>query len=432
MTTRELAILALAVGFGVWVLSVKGLRKSLRDALRASASPAILGTLAALGIWLAGVIYFADRIGLWDTSLMPDTVLWVLGSTFATIFAALDAQKADHYFRRAALSALGVTAALQFWLNVYTFNFFVELVLQAALIALTALVTFAARDTKNAPARRFFEAILAIIVALVVLATVRGMIATRSEIDWDHTLKAFAFSLWLPLAVLPFIYGLALVFAYEAILKRMTKPVFGHNAPRHARAAVVLRLGGDIRTVYDLASYPRELRAISQADSFTKAWELVRVYRRKRARTRQQPAVRAARLARFAGVKGTSPDGRQLDRREMAETMAALRWLHTCHLGNYRQGNRFRRDMLTVIGDFERHGLPAPHGIEMRIRKDGQAWYAWRRTVAGHVLAIGARAKNGNPDEWLYSGDDPPRSWPGSDPAWGDRAYLTPADWLDD
>lgn len=432
MTTREAAIVTLAALFAAWGISRADLRRSIRGVLGTIASRSILTSLGALALWLMGVIYLASRLGAWDRSLISDTVLWVVGSAFATLFAALDAAKEDHYFRRATLSALGVTAALQFWLNdVHTFSYPVELVLQAGLIVLTVLITVARHDPKAAPARRLLEVVLFGVIALVVIATVRGVLAARDSIDWGETLRAFAFSVWLPLAVLPFVYALALASSYEVALKRMTHPVFGHNAPRRARIAVALGLRGDVRAVHDLPSYSRELRAISEAPSFTAALGLVHVYKRRRARARQEPAIRAARLKRFAGAKGTDTDGRQLDRREMSETMAALGWLHICHMGHYRKGKRFRPDILTVIGDFERQGLPSPHGIEMRVRKDGQAWFAWRRTVGGRVLAIGAQAPGGNPDEWLYSGDQPPASWPGSDPAWGDHAFLTPADWRD-
>jgi hypothetical protein len=82
-----------------------------------------------------------------------------------------------------------------------------------------------------------------------------------------------------------------------------------------------------------------------------------------------------------------------------------------------RQGGRYRSDLLEIIGDFSTQGLKGEHGIELRVRRDGQAWYAWRRTVSGWVFAIGS-AKN-PPDQWLYDGADPPRGFPGKDKSWG-------------
>ena len=82
-----------------------------------------------------------------------------------------------------------------------------------------------------------------------------------------------------------------------------------------------------------------------------------------------------------------------MDRLEFKETTEALRFLATCQMGWYwnRGGRYHRKNLLNVLGDgFTRCGLPKDHGIAVRVAKDGQAWYAWRRTVTGWCFAIGA------------------------------------------
>jgi hypothetical protein len=120
-------------------------------------------------------------------------------------------------------------------------------------------------------------------------------------------------------------------------------------------------------------------------------------------------------------------DGTMLDQREFEETKDALRWAHTCHLGHHNNLGRYRADMMKILGDFERQGLPQDHGITMRVSKKGKSWYAWRRTITGYVFGIGA--SEGTPDEWLYEGWEPPSGFPGQDPAWGDQPFNTPPNW---
>lgn len=83
-----------------------------------------------------------------------------------------------------------------------------------------------------------------------------------------------------------------------------------------------------------------------------------------------------------------------IDQREFRETRDALQWLATCQMGWYQReedGGRYRDDMLAIQNnDFTRYGLLLDHGITLRVSKDGQAWFAIRRTVAGWVFAIGA------------------------------------------
>ena len=92
------------------------------------------------------------------------------------------------------------------------------------------------------------------------------------------------------------------------------------------------------------------------------------------------------RLRRYCGSHELDDEGRRLDRREFPETIRALHWLATCQMGWHRNRDRYRRDLLRVLGDdFTRHGLPTESGITLRVAPDGQSWYAWRRTVTLQV-----------------------------------------------
>jgi hypothetical protein len=145
----------------------------------------------------------------------------------------------------------------------------------------------------------------------------------------------------------------------------------------------------------------------------------VQQFKAERADDEAARAVGRRRLVDNAGVKGVDAEGLQLDRREFAATKKALNWLAECHGGWYQREDRpnaYRSDLLTVVADFSMQGLPAEHGIVMRVRKDGQAWYAYRRTPSGYIFGIGAV---GTPlAEWYHAGFEPPTGYPGSARGW--------------
>jgi hypothetical protein len=133
------------------------------------------------------------------------------------------------------------------------------------------------------------------------------------------------------------------------------------------------------------------------------------------------------RLRRYAGSDETDGEGRRLDRGEFKETMRALRWLATCEEGWYHNedhgGPQYRADLLEALGNdfFSGYGLPPDPGITIEVSNDGQAWYAWRRTVTGWCFAIGAAGPP--PDQWEYDGPEPPHGFPGRDRRWGERPF---------
>ena len=158
------------------------------------------------------------------------------------------------------------------------------------------------------------------------------------------------------------------------------------------------------------------------------ALEKVRTFREHRRQLAIEFQEAEARLARYAGVDGADPEGRRLDQREFAETKRVLRWISTAQMGWYRSlGGRYRPDLLEVLGDFTLQGLPVEHGVELKVSTDSQAWYAWRRSVSGWTIAIGAA--KAPPDEWLYDGAKPPVGFPGTDPSWGTKPFDQPPNW---
>lgn len=123
------------------------------------------------------------------------------------------------------------------------------------------------------------------------------------------------------------------------------------------------------------------------------------------------------RLTRCAGVDGVDGEGRRLDQREFEETTRALHTLASAQMGWYRnRGGRYRRDLLGILApQFEQFGLPSDHGIKLLVAKNGQSWWAWRRTISGWCFAIGAA--DPPPDQWLFDGPEPHKGFPGKDQA---------------
>jgi hypothetical protein len=88
------------------------------------------------------------------------------------------------------------------------------------------------------------------------------------------------------------------------------------------------------------------------------------------------------------------------------------------------RGGRYRPELLNML---DPDGLPDDHGIHLNVSKDGQAWWARRRTVTDWCFAIGAN--QAPPDQWLYDGADSPNGFPGEDLAWGDRWGIEAKNW---
>lgn len=422
---REWALLLWAAVFGVWVLSRRDLRRSIYNIARVAASPKILIPLALAALWIGLEVWVAARFALWLPSHTTATVIWCITSGLA-LFGRFDRiEKESAYFRRTALAAFKPVVLLEVLVGAFVFPLPVEALLLPTAAFLGLLAFVAGREAQHGAWRRVADGAVALTGLGLLSYTVANIITNWTVLDKRDLLLQVALPVWLTLGLLPFVYSVALWAAYEvAIIRIDFKASHGWRAQLRSRLALLV--GFHVR-VGDPATFgDRGPQEVAAAPSFREALEAVRNYRRGQQNAKQQEAEKRAGLVRFAGVEGTDPDGRRLDRREFEETVDALEYFAMCMMGWYRRENRYQGDLPERLQDgFTRHGLPLSSGITMRLSADAQSWYAWRRTVTGWCFAIGAAGPP--PDQWKYDGPEPPRGFPGADAMWGHYPHTNEA-----
>lgn len=330
------------------------------------------------------------------------------------------------FFHRSVIGTVQASVFLEFFLNITGFSLPFELFILPVVAVLVLLSFLGSTEERYMPAKRIFDPILGVIGVCLIVATARNIYLQRHDLDVGQLWRSLALVIWLPVVALPAIYVLALFAGYEEAFLRMEFANDRQPPGWKARFALIVGLNGRVHEVNTIRGL--WARRVAVAPSFRLALQQVRGFRRDRTNRQMEERERQARLVRFAGVDGTNASGRRLDQREFAETKDALQWLGTCQIGWYRsRDGRYRPDLLEILGDFSRRGLPDAHGIEMHVRSDGKAWYAWRRTASNWVFAIGAAKEP--PDQWLYDGASPPQGFPGTDATWGDRPFANSTNW---
>lgn len=428
MNNRELAS---AIWIGLLLalaLSRRDLRAELWSIVKLVSGFTILVPALLYATVLCALILVAERVGLWEPALLGETLIWFFLAGAVLLFRVTDAAKDTHFFRRRALETVGAGAFVEFFVNLRTMALPWELVLQPVIVVFVLMQVVAASEQKFRPVKRRVDTLLALIVLGLIVFTIQGLATHWDTQDYGVLLRSLALPIWLTLGALPPIYSLALFAGYEQAFKHMSLYRDGRRLPLRVAFGVIAGLKGNLAEINGFVGH--RTRAAGLSGSFREARKEVSRFKEDRQKERDREQERRERLVRYAGVDGADDSGRRLDQREFHETKNALQWLANCHMGWFRQQERYRSDLLDVLGDLSRHGLPNDHGIIMHVRSDGSAWYAYRQTAGGWTLGIGAAAAP--PDEWLYDGGEPPSGYPGEDRAWGDRPFETPANWRRD
>jgi hypothetical protein len=352
-------------------------------------------------------------------------VLWCVFVGLGMAIGIVTSDEPHLYLRRSLVSAVGGVALLEFYLNLEPFPVAVELLLQPAVVILVAVILVARR--RSAPEVSVLAGRALVLVGGFALAWVSARLILSPETDWVAIGRSWVLVVGLTLAALPLVWAFGLLVAYESAWLHVARFTSDRHARLRSAAALLLALHVRIDTVQGFAGlvWPREL---ASAESFSAARDVMVRFQESFRVERALARKRIVDLEPFAGVDGTDDAGRRLDRREFAETRAALRWLATAQMGWFRnRGRRYRPDLVDVVRDWSRRGLPDDPAVRIVVRPDGRAWYAWRQTIGGWSIGIGAVGPP--PDEWYYDGPEPPKGFPGEAPGWGDRAHALTLNW---
>ena len=423
LNNRELASLIWLAVAAAWVLSRRDLRSGIAGILKSLANPLLLGPLLGLLGWIALEIWAGGKLGLWNTGLVSNTVVWTVGTALVLYFNVNKAAEDPLFFRKTAKSALAASVFVEFFINLFVFGLLAELILQFVLIFLIMVDAFSSQKPEFQQLKKILDALLVGVGFLFLGYTIVQFYAQWTQLDRQVLFLKLALSVWLTIGVLPFIYVLSLCFVYDGALRGVNRATSDWRARWRTRFVLVrdFRLRrNELRSF----TWLWIKRAALQPD-VTGARAVVQQFRDERRAAEQAKRDAEERLRRYAGSNKTDTEGRRLDRREFKETTKALRHLASCQMGWYRnRGGRYHReDLLSALGDsLTRHGLPKDHGIVVRVAKGGQAWYAWRRTVTGWCFAIGAAGPP--PDQWEFDGPEEPNGFPGKTSEWGSGSFL--------
>jgi hypothetical protein len=417
MNNRELAtFILLGAGF-VLVLIPRDLRHSAGRVLKCLLSPKLCVPLLVFVSWTTVAAWLARVTGFWTSELAASTVLWFLFVGMAWFIHIGEAGEVDDFLNRRIVEAVKVGALLEVFINLEVMSLPAELILMLFSLFVGMLDLVARQKVEFKPVARLTSTMLIIVGLGLVSFTVYRLADDWHRLAIRDVVNQFVLPVWLTVASVPCIYVIALYMGYDSLLVNMSLWNNNRKPSAAALAGVVRELKGSLVDISQFRGIAA--RQAATTTSFRVARQAVHDFKQKRADDRAVRAAARGRLEAFAGVPGTDSDGLMLDRREFAETKEALRWLATCHMGWYQNEDRpdtYRPDLLSALGDFIHQGLPEDHGIQMKVRKDGQAWYAYRVSPSGYVFGIGANGPP--PSQWFYDGSHPPSGYPSAKGGW--------------
>ena len=433
LNSREEATITLVALFVTlaFLLDRRKFAQAWIPAIKATTNPIILGVLSCYGAAVVALTFTASKLGIWDKSLIKDTIILVIFSGIPTLVARpLNANNSTELVKNILKATLGISAIAATYVNVTTFSYPMELLLQIVGTIVVTGIEVGKRPPERIRAVKFLSVIQVGLGTLLATSVAIYIIKDIKSIEMAQQLRLAIFSAYLPITLIPFSYALAFIAAAETKLKLLS--IHNRNISNSTKFAILLGFHWNLKNVREF--YGQQLLDAAHAAN---SRELSNVMQRHRAAVKNNEHLnrqRNKRLKQLAGVPGRDQRGAWIDRREFHETKSALTSIYCTELGlrRNRPEHQYCNDTSIIFYQLTIDTLPTPHGIHLEVRDDLQAWYAWRQTIGGCYLAIGGSSRI--EARWHYSGKTAPTSFPCDNiPEWIDSERDTDnVDWSTD
>lgn len=221
LNNRELATLFWLTSLLVWALTRRQVRDSVTRLLKAFLARKVVSIVLLMLLYITSTVLVLARVKLWTVGLTKDTITWTVGVAFVLLFNITKATQDDGFFPKIIVGNFKLTIFVEFLTNLYVFPFWVEFVLFPVVLLFVLLHAVAETDLRYSVVQKALAWPIAFYgLAVLGFSIYSAVTDYRSLLNWDE-LRSFLLPILLTLALVPFIYLLALYAEYEVTFLRL-------------------------------------------------------------------------------------------------------------------------------------------------------------------------------------------------------------------
>jgi hypothetical protein len=264
-------------------------RRGLWDLVKTAVQPKLAATYVAVSLYVALVVAGLWVLGAWRPSNLKTTVVWwatiALGSGFTAMKLAAEPGAA----RRLIAEAIAWTEIIVFLSEVHTLPLWGELLLLPAMTLVAMMLAIAPRDPKTTIIVGPLSGLQVYVGLAIILFSLVGVFQDPEEFLTWNTLREFLDPILLSLALIPFLFLLAMLMETESNFTSLRILGGDPALARYAERRALLAFGVDFDGARRLA---RDIRARDIADRAGVRAAIAEIKRQKRLE-RDPPVVAA-------------------------------------------------------------------------------------------------------------------------------------------
>jgi hypothetical protein len=244
LNARELALLIWVCVAICLILIVKQIREPFLAIIKKTFAAKLVAVYVCMIAYTALIVYFLSQFKLWDKSQLKNTIVWVLTVGFVSLFE-ISPEKNINYLKKALKDIFKFTAIIEFIINVYTLNLFVELLIIPIAVFIVGISAFAKREERHKPVAKLMNGILSLFGLFLICYAIYRIINSFSAFASKGTLNDFVMPPALSLLFLPFVYLLSIFMGYENSFNPMERAIGNASLTKYAKRKAIIYFNFD-------------------------------------------------------------------------------------------------------------------------------------------------------------------------------------------
>lgn len=250
LDNRELSLLIWSFLFLSFFIFNKQIRKSIFNVGNILFKSQISSILLLLIIYTLAFTIILQKAGFWEMFLIKETVLWFIGVGFIMIINLNKTIEKENFLKKIFTDNFKALIVVEFLLNFYVLDFWYELFLIPTIVFLALLSAFSKTDAQYKSVEKASNFVLYSINLSVLGFVIYQLITNYENLINFLNLKEFLLPIILTIALIPFLYILALYMTYENFWVRLNV-IFRNNKKlrRYIKWKVLTKCRGNLQVL---------------------------------------------------------------------------------------------------------------------------------------------------------------------------------------
>lgn len=186
-------------------------------------------------------VYILKKIGFWDYGQFRNTIWWFFGVGFINIFRAVESRDIDSFKKNIVKDNLKILLVVEFFINIYTLSFILELILFPILFLVILFASFTDVKAEYKEVNILFTTLQSIIGFILLIYSAGSL---YNNLDVFHNFQLYQ-NFWNPIFLsllsIPFLYIVFTYTSYEIAFSVMSIMIKDEKTLNYAKRTAVCK-----------------------------------------------------------------------------------------------------------------------------------------------------------------------------------------------